>query len=80
MRRKEEGQKLLDQIPDQIPEDEGEQVEVVWTCHKERPGVCRKKDERNEVTGKGEKREAEEKISGCSNRGYGGSWCEGEEH
>ena len=27
-----------------------------------------------------EKRGAEEKISGCSNGGYGGSWCEGEEH
>ena len=24
-------------------EDEGGQAEVVWTCHEERPGVCKKK-------------------------------------
>ena len=27
-----------------------------------------------------EKREAEEKISGCSEGGYEGSWCEGDGH
>ena len=26
-------------------EDEGGQAEVVWTCHEERPRVCRKKDD-----------------------------------
>ena len=31
-----------------------------------RPRGCRKKDDGNGVTGKEEKREAEEKISGCS--------------
>ena len=35
---------------------EGGQTEVVWRCHAERPGVCRKKDDRNGVTGKEEKR------------------------
>ena len=30
----------------------------------------------NGVTGKEEKREAEEKISGCSEGGYEGTWCE----
>ena len=35
---------------------------MVWTCHKERLGVCRKKGDRNRVTGKEEKRKAEEKI------------------
>ena len=34
----------------------------------------------NKVTGKEEKREAEEKISECREEGYGGSWCEGEGH
>ena len=32
-----------------------------------------------ELPGK-KKREAEEKISGFSKGGYGGSWCEGEGH
>ena len=32
----------------------------------------------NGVTGKEEKRETEEKISRCSERRYGGSWCEGD--
>ena len=36
---------------------------MVWTCYEERPGVRRKKSDGNEVTGKEEKREAEEKIS-----------------
>ena len=36
---------------------------MIWTCHEERPGVCRKNGDRNGVTGKEEKREAEEKIS-----------------
>ena len=38
-------------------EDEGGQAEVVWTCHEERPRVCRKKDDGNGVTRKEEKRE-----------------------
>ena len=33
-------------------EDEGGQSVVVWTCHEEIPGVCRKKDDGNGVTGK----------------------------
>ena len=51
--------------------DEGGQAEVVWTCHEERPKVCRKKDDGNGVTGKEEKRETKEKISRCSERKYG---------
>ena len=61
-------------------EDEGVQAEVVWTCHEERPGVCRKKGDGNGVIGKEKKREAEEKISRCSEEGYGGSWCDREGH
>ena len=61
-------------------EDEGGQAEVVWTCHEERPRVCRKKDDGNEVTGKEEKRETEEEISWFSERRYGESWCKGEGH
>ena len=38
----------------------------------------RKKDDKNKVTGKDEKREAEEKIFRCSEEGYGGSWCKGD--
>ena len=33
-------------------EEEKGQAEEVWTCHKERPRVCRKKGDRNGVTGK----------------------------
>ena len=40
----------------------------------------RKKSHGNRVTRKEKKRELEEKISGCSEGGYGGSWCEGEGH
>ena len=58
--------------------DEGGQAEVVWTCHEERPRVCRKKDDGNGVTGKEEKRETKEKIFRCGKRRYGGSWCEGD--
>ena len=47
-------------------EDEGGQAEVVWTCHEERPEVCKKKGDGNGVTGKEEKRAVEEKISGCN--------------
>ena len=54
------------------------QAEVIWTCHEERPRVCRKKDDRNGVTGKEEKRETKEKIFRCSERRYGESWCEGD--
>ena len=61
-------------------EDERGQAEVVWTCHEERPGVCRKKGNGNVVTRKEEKREAKEKISTSSEKKYGGSWCEGEGH
>ena len=45
---------------------------MVWTCHEERPRVCRKIDDENGVTGKEEKRETKEKIFRCSERGYGG--------
>ena len=54
--------------------DERGQAKVVWTCHEERPRVCRKKDDRNGVTGKEEKRETKKKISRCSERRYEGSW------
>ena len=59
-------------------EDEGGQAEVVWTCHEERPRVCRKKNDGNGVTGKEEKRETKEKIFRCSERRYGESWCKGD--
>ena len=61
-------------------EDEGGQAEVVWPCHEERPGTCRKKGDGNAVTGKEEKREAKEKISGCNEGRYGESWCKGKGH
>ena len=61
-------------------EEEGEQTEVVLTFHEKRPRVCRKKGDENVVTGKEEKKETEEKIFACSERGYGESWCEGEGH
>ena len=61
-------------------EDEGGQAEVVWTCHEERPRVCRKKDDGNGVTRKEEKRETKEKIFRCGKRRYEGSWCEGGGH
>ena len=49
-------------------EEEGEQAEVVWTCHEERPRLCRKKDDGNGSTGKEEKRETKEKIFRCSEK------------
>ena len=61
-------------------EDEGGQAEVVWTCHEERPRVCRKKDDGNGVTRKEEKRETKKKIFRCGKRRYGGSWCKGDGH
>ena len=57
----------------------GGQAEVVWTCHEERPGVC-KKDDGNGITGKEKKREAKKKISRCSEGRYGKSWCNREGH
>ena len=54
-------------------EDEGRQAEVVWICHEERPGACKKKGDGNEVIWEKKKREAKEKISGCSEGGYGTS-------
>ena len=53
---------------------------IVWTCNEEKPGVYRKKGDGNGVTGKEEKTEAQEKISGCSEGEYGRSWGEGEGH
>ena len=50
---------------------------MVWTCHEEKPGVCRKKGDGNGVTRKEEKKEAEGKISTCSEGRYGKSLCEG---
>ena len=41
------------------------------TCNEERPGICRKKGDRNGVTKKEEKREVKEKISGYNEGGYG---------
>ena len=60
--------------------DEGGQAEVVWTCHEERPGVCKKKGDGNGIAGKEEKKKAEEEIFGCSEGGCRGSWCEGKRH
>ena len=42
------------------------------------PRVCRKKDDGNAVTEKEEKGENKKKIIKCSERRYGGSWCEGD--
>ena len=53
---------------------------MIWTCYEERLRVWRKKGAGNGVTGKEAKKETEEKISGCSEGRYGGSWCEGEGH
>ena len=39
-----------------------------------------KKEDGNRVNGKEEKRKVEEKISGCSEGRYEGSWCEGDGH
>ena len=48
-----------------------------WYGHvMRRSQVCRKKDNGNGITGKKEKRETEETIFRCSERRYGGSWCE----
>ena len=44
---------------------------MVWTCHEERPRVCRKKNNRNGVTRKEEKRETKNKIFKFSERRYG---------
>ena len=49
----------------------GREVEVIWTCHEERPRIRRKKGDGNGVTRKEEKREAEEKIFRCSEGRYG---------
>ena len=51
---------------------EGRLSGMVWTWYEERPRVCRKKDDTEEE----EKRETKEKILRCSERRYGGSWCE----
>ena len=59
-------------------EDKGGQAEVVWTCHEDRPGEEEGRGRRlmeMELPGK---RKAEKKISGCSEREYGESWCKGE--
>ena len=61
-------------------EDERGQAEAVWTCHEERPGVCRKKGDGNGVTAKEKKRKAEEKISRCTEGRYGECWFDREGH
>ena len=51
-------------------------------AHKQNFGIMvpvLKKYGGNGVTGKEEKRETKEKIFRCSERRYGGSWCEGDE-
>ena len=55
------------------------EVRLRWYGHVIRPGV-RKKGDGNGVTRKEKKREAEKKISGCSEGGYGKSWCKEEGH
>ena len=44
----------------------------------EKPRLSRKKDDRNGVTRKEEKRETKEKIFRCSERRYRKSWCKGD--
>ena len=44
---------------------------VVWTCEKERSGVCREKDTGDRGAGKKEKRKAKEEVVGCGEGGYG---------
>ena len=44
---------------------------MIWACHEEKTGVCRKKDDGNRDTGKEEKKKTEEKIFGCCEEGYG---------
>ena len=44
---------------------------MVWTCHKERLGVCRRRMVEMKLPRKEEKREAKEKISRCSEGGCG---------
>ena len=51
-------------------EDEGGQAEVIWTCNDKRTKVCRKKDDRNGVIGKEEKRKTKD-IFKCCERRYG---------
>ena len=63
-----------------VRKEKGGQTEVVWICHEERPRVSTKKNDGNVVAGKKKKLEAKEKISGCSERGYGKTCCEGEGH
>ena len=61
-------------------EDEVGQAEVVWTCHKERAKVCRKKNDGEGVTRKEEKKKTKEKIFKFSERRYGMSWCKRDGH
>ena len=53
---------------------------MIWTCHEERPRVCRKKDDGNGVTEKEKKRQTKEKIFRCCERRYGGRWCKRDGH
>ena len=57
-----------------------EKMEIMFTTrsHEERPRACRKKDDRNGVTGKEEKRGTKEKIFRCCEKRYGGSCCKGD--
>ena len=52
-----------------------------WYGHvMRRDKVCRKKDDKNGVTRKEEKKETKEKIFISSERRYGGSWCKRDGH
>ena len=42
--------------------DEGGQAELVWTCHEEILGICRKKGDENGITGKEKKRETKKRF------------------
>ena len=44
---------------------------MVWTYHEERLGICRRRVVEMKLPRKEEKREAKEKISRCSEGGYG---------
>ena len=48
---------------------------MVWTCEKERSGVCREKDTGNRGAKKKEKEKAEKEVVGCGAGGYGEYGC-----
>ena len=43
-------------------EDEGEQAEVIWTCHEQKPGERRKKMMEMELLGKKKRRRSKRRV------------------